>query len=66
MSLRNAIALYDMRLLSSSSLEDILQSSRNAKKVMMVTTVSTDRVTRVQDDPTFVELWITLYPDDGN
>jgi hypothetical protein len=31
---------------------------------MMVTTVSTNRVTRVEDTPTFVELGITFYPVD--
>jgi hypothetical protein len=64
MSLRHAIALYDMRSHSSSTLQDVLESSRNAKKVMMVTTVSTNRVTRHQDNPSFVELGITFYSGD--
>jgi hypothetical protein len=62
MSLRQAIPLYNMRSHSSSSLQDILQSSRNAEKVMMVVTVSTDRVSRVEEDPTYVELDLTFYP----
>jgi hypothetical protein len=66
MSLRQAIALYDMRSHSASSLRDVLESSRNAEKVMMVTTVSTDRVTRVADNPTFVELGILFFPEDEN
>lgn len=61
MSLRHAIALYDMRSHSSATLQDVLESSRNAEKVMMVTTVSTNRVTRHQDNPSFVELGITFY-----
>ena len=64
MSLHQAIALYDMRSHSSSTLQDVLESSRNAKKVMMVTTVSTNRVTRHQDNPSFVQLGITFYPGD--
>jgi hypothetical protein len=62
MSLRQPVALYDMRSQTSSRLQDILQSSRNAVKVMMTTAISTDRVCLVKDDPTYVELWITFYP----
>lgn len=33
----------------------------------MVATVSTDRVCRVQEDPKYLELWISFYPrDDAN
>ena len=32
----------------------------------MVRTISTDRVSRVEDDPTYVELGITFHPDDEN
>jgi hypothetical protein len=60
MLLRQAIALYDMRLDFLSSLQDCLGSSRNVEKVMMITTVSTDQVTRVEDNPTFVELGVTF------
>ncbi len=64
MWLRQAIPLYDMRSQSSSSLQAILQSSRNAGKVMMVATISTDRVSRVEEDPTYVELNLAFYPAD--
>jgi hypothetical protein len=64
MSLRESVPLYDMRLQTSSRLHDIVQASRNADKVMMVTTVSTDRISRVQEDPKFSELIISFYPED--
>jgi hypothetical protein len=54
--------LYDMQSQSSASLQDILQSSRKAKKLMMVTSISTGRVSRVQEDPKYLELWISFYP----
>jgi hypothetical protein len=66
MSLRQPIPLYDMRSHSSSRLQDILQSTRNAQKVMLVTTVSTDRVSHIDENPTFVELGISFYPQDEN
>jgi hypothetical protein len=64
MSLRQAVALYDMRSHPSSTLQDVLESSRNAEKVMLVSTVSTNKITRLQDNPSFVELGITFYPGD--
>jgi hypothetical protein len=64
MSLRQAIPLYDMRSHSSTSLQAILQSSRHAEKVMMVATVSTNRLSRIPESPTYVELGITFYPGD--
>jgi hypothetical protein len=66
MSLRQPIPLYDMRSQSSSRLLDILQSARNGQKVMLVTTISTDRVSRVDENSTYVELGITFYPHDEN
>jgi hypothetical protein len=65
MSLRISVPLYDMRSHSSSSLQDILQSSRNVKKVMMVMSVSTDRVSRVEEDPKYLILSLSFYPQDN-
>jgi hypothetical protein len=62
MSLPNSVPLYDMRSHTSSRLQDILKSSINVQKVMMVSTVSTDRVSRVQEDPKYLELGISFYP----
>ncbi len=64
MSLRQPIPLYDMRSQMSSCLQEIVESSRNAQKVMMVRTISTDRLSKVEHDPTYVELAITFHPDD--
>ncbi len=66
MSLRQPIPLYDMRSHSSTRLLDILQSTRNVQKVMLVMTVSTDRVSRIDKNLSFVELGITFYPHDEN
>ena len=64
MSLHQSLPLYGMRSHMSSSLQDILQSLRNADKVMMVMTVSTDQISQVKADLTYLELWIHFYPDD--
>jgi hypothetical protein len=56
------ILMYDMQSHSSSRLQDILQSTRNAQKVMLVITVSTDQVSQVKENPAYVELGITFYP----
>ncbi len=66
MSVRQPIPLYNMWLHSSSRLLDILQSARNGQKVMLVTAVSTDRISRVDENSTYVELGITFYPHDEN
>jgi hypothetical protein len=64
MSFQKSVPLYDMRLHTSSVFKDILKSSTNAEKVMMATTVSTGRISRVKADPKFMELWISFYPSD--
>jgi hypothetical protein len=64
MSLHISVPLYDMRSHSSTSLQDILQSSRTAEKVMMVTAVSTNQVSRVEEDPKYLILSLSFYPQD--
>jgi hypothetical protein len=65
MLLCQPIPLHGMQSQMSSCLQGIVESSQNAHKVMMVRTVPTDRVSRAEDDPTYVELGITFfYPDD--
>jgi hypothetical protein len=64
MSLCQPIPLYAMRSQMSFCLQDIVKSSQNAHKVMMVRTIPADPVSRVEDDPTYVELGITFHPDD--
>jgi hypothetical protein len=53
---------YDMGSHMSSNLQDILESSSNAEKVMLVMTVCTDRVSRVEGDPKYLELSIIFIP----
>jgi hypothetical protein len=53
-----------MRSHSSSSLQDILESSRTAEKVMMVMAVATDQVIRVEEDPKYLILSLRFYPQD--
>jgi hypothetical protein len=61
LSFRKSVPLYDMRLHTSSAFQDILQSSSNAEKLMMVTTVSTGRISCVEEDPSYLELWISFF-----
>jgi hypothetical protein len=61
MSFHKPVPLYDMRSHPSSSFEDILQSSRNAEKVMMVMTVTTGRISRVEEEPNYLELLLSFY-----
>jgi hypothetical protein len=65
MTLHKSVPLFDMRSHTTTNFQDILQSSRNAKKMMMVTTVSTGRISRVEENPKYLELWISLYPHDS-
>jgi hypothetical protein len=53
-----------MRSHSSSSLQDILEFSRTAEKVMMVMAVATDQVIRVEEDPKYLILSLSFYPQD--
>jgi hypothetical protein len=62
MLLRQPISLYNMRSHSSSKLLKILQSARNGHKVMLVTAIPTDQVSRVDENSTYVELGTTFYP----
>jgi hypothetical protein len=62
MVLKKSVPLYDMRQHDSSSLQSILQSSTNAEKVMMVMSVSTDRIKKVEDNLKYLEMDILFYP----
>jgi hypothetical protein len=55
MPLCQSIPLYDMRLRIFYSLREIIKSSRDANKVMTVLTVTTNRLSQVQQDPKY--LW---------
>jgi hypothetical protein len=66
MSLSAYVPLYGMRLHTASSLQDILESCSNAEKVMLVTTVCTDQVSRVEGVPKYLELSIGFYLSDAS
>jgi hypothetical protein len=53
MSLRQPIPLYNMRSHSSSRLLNILRSTRNEQKVMLVMTVSAGGVSRVDNNSAY-------------
>ena len=61
MSLLTHVLLYDMRSQTSSSLQDVIESSCNAEKVMLVMTICTDRVTQVKGNLKYLELSVTFY-----
>ena len=61
MSLLTHVPLYDMRPQRSSSLQDIIESSCDADKVMPVIMVCTDWVTQVEVNPNYLELSVTFY-----
>jgi hypothetical protein len=59
--LRQDVPLFDMRVCTSVHPEDIMFSSRNTRPTMMVETISTNRVSVVQDSR-YLELMVTFYP----
>jgi hypothetical protein len=50
---------------SSANLQDILQSSRNAEKVTMVMALSTNQVSRGKENPKYLILQLSFYPQDN-
>jgi hypothetical protein len=58
--LRKDVPLFDMRDNSSVNARDIIVSSSNARPMMMVETISTNRVSEVKD-PRYVELMVSFY-----
>ena len=59
--LRKAVPLFDMQVFTSVDAEDIIMSSRNTRPNMMVATISTNRVS-VVEDPRYLELTVSFYP----
>jgi hypothetical protein len=58
--LRKDVPLFDMRVNSSVNAQDIIVSSSNARPMMMVETILTNRVSGVED-PRYVELMVSFY-----
>jgi hypothetical protein len=63
------VPLFDMRANTSNSIYDIMRSSRKALPIQKLTTITTDRLSKVEEDPTYVELLVSFYspaPDDDD
>jgi hypothetical protein len=57
---RKDVPLFDMRVNSSVNARGIIVSSSNARRMMMVETISTNRVSGVKD-PRYMELMVSFY-----
>jgi hypothetical protein len=58
--LRKDVPLFDMQDNSSVNARDIIVSSSNSRPMMMAETISTNRVSGVED-PRYVELMVSFY-----
>ena len=61
LKLNRAVALFDMRANTSKKISDIIMSSRGAVPIQKLTTIATDRLYEVEEDPRFVELVVRFY-----
>jgi hypothetical protein len=67
LKLARAVPLFDMRANTSKNISNIIMSSRGALPIQKLTTMATDRLYEVEEDPQFVELVVHFYspaPDD--
>jgi hypothetical protein len=66
LTLHRVVPLFDMRATTSSSIYDIIRSSREAIPIQKLKTITTDRLSQVEEDPRYVELHISFYspPED--
>jgi hypothetical protein len=61
LKLDRVVPLFDMRSHTSKNIHDIIMSSRGALPIQKLTTISTDRLSEVEEDPRFVELLVSFY-----
>ena len=61
LKLDRVVPLFDMRSHTSKNIHDIFMSSRGALPIQNLTTISTDRLSKVEEDPRFVELLVSFY-----
>ncbi len=61
LKLDRVVPLFDMRSHTSKNIHDIFMSSRGALPIQNLTTISTDRLSEVEEDPRFVELLVSFY-----
>jgi hypothetical protein len=60
LTLDSVVPLFDMRVNTSNNIYDIIRSSREAIPIQMTTTITTDRISQVED-PRYVELLVSFY-----
>jgi hypothetical protein len=63
------VPLFDMRANTSNNIYDIMRSSREALPYQKLTTITTGRLSKVEEYPTYVELLVSFYspaPDDDD
>ena len=61
LKLDSVIPLFDMRANTSHNIYDIIRSSRGALPIQKLTSIATDRLSEVKDDPRYVELLVGFY-----
>jgi hypothetical protein len=69
LKLDHVVLLFDMLANTSNNIYDIMRSSREALPIQKLTTITTDQLSKVEEDPTYMELLVSFYspaPDDGN
>jgi hypothetical protein len=60
LTLDRLVPLFDMRANPSTNIYDIIRSSRGAIPIQRLTTITTDRISQVED-PRYVELLVSFY-----
>jgi hypothetical protein len=60
LTLDRVVSLFNMRANMSNSIDDIIGSSRDARPIQRLTTITTNRMLQVED-PRYVELLVSFY-----
>jgi hypothetical protein len=65
LKLHRVVPLFDMRAHTSKNIHDVILLSRGALPIQKLSTIATDRLSEVSEDPRYVELLIRFYsPED--
>jgi hypothetical protein len=66
LTLHPVMSLFDIRSTTSSSIYGIIRSSREAIPIQKLKTITTNRLSLVEEDPRYVELLVSIYspPED--
>jgi hypothetical protein len=68
LKLDRLVLLFNIRADTSNNIYDIMRSSREALAILKLTTITTDWLSEVEEDPTYVELLVSFYspaPEDN-